>query len=538
MLSPLIPLLRQHRLRYLDKLVVRILESVPHYSLIDLPELRHNLDLFLDDLLQVIEHQEKTSLMNRTIAVCQKRIAQGISLGDFLRAILLTVPVVREVTQELVVIDTVMEQALTEIEGMLHYFATTAADIYVDIGTRKLTLKNQELNRLNQRLQAQERALSMEMAQVHKALASVNEFNHRVIESLTCGIVVIDSQTLKVTLYSSRMEEILGIPAEAVLGQAVGQAFATIEGFNAESMVELVRTVGHLPLTRVRVRLPSGRFCSVYLRAQRLYNAEGEPEGTVVVVDDITERELLIESFSRYVSRDVLQRLLARAQPLGLEGERRTCTIFFVDIRGFTKLAEILAPEALHELLNAYFRVTIDAIIAHGGFIDKFVGDKVMAIFMGVSAAEAATAALQAGLQVKEDIQLLSRERVAEGLPPIEIGIGINTGEVLLGNIGSEERMDFTAIGDTVNVADRLQSLAQKGEILIGEKTARLATHQFMLVEQGSQLVKGRSNPVKFFKLLVQTGIQERPAEPVERSLETLEKQEKTRLATCDAVND
>lgn len=537
MFPPLIALLRQHRLRFLDRLVVRILESVPHYSLIGLPELRTNLDLFLDDLLQVFEQQESTSLMNRTIAVCQKRIAQGISLGDFLRAILLTMPVVREVTRELTTVDAAMEHALVEMEGTLHYFATTAADIYVDIASRKLTQKNQELNRLNQRLQAQERALSMEVAQVHKALVSVNEFNHRVIESLTCGIVAIDRQTRRVTLYSSRMEEILGIPAEAVLGRDVGDAFEALEGFNAENLVEIVRTVGHLPLTRVRVRLPNGRFCSVYLRAQRLYNADGDPEGTVVVVDDITERELLIESFSRYVSRDVLQRLLARSQPLGLEGELRTCTIFFVDIRGFTKLAEISSPSALHELLNAYFRVTIAAIVAHGGFIDKFVGDKVMAIFTGASDADGATAALEASLQVKEDIQSLSCQRVSQGLPAIEIGIGINTGEVLLGNIGSEERMDFTAIGDTVNVADRLQSLAQKGEILIGEQTASLATHRFVVSEQGAQLVKGRSNPVKVFKLLLRQEVQEMSIEKSEKPLEVPELNN-IRLATCDSVSE
>jgi adenylate cyclase len=216
-----------------------------------------------------------------------------------------------------------------------------------------------------------------------------------------------------------------------------------------------------------------------------------------VVVDDVTERELLIDSFSRYVSRDLVHRLLARAEPLGLEGEKRICTVLFCDIRGFTGIAEQLPPEALHRLLNDYLHAMVESIVEHGGFIDKFVGDKVMALFTGPrSDADSAFSAIEAARTINVRIAAQNASRVAGGDSAIEVGIGINTGPVVVGNVGDEARMDFTAIGDTVNVADRLQSVAKGGEILVGGMTASLVKDRVPLEDRGAQPVKGRTAAV------------------------------------------
>ena len=144
----------------------------------------------------------------------------------------------------------------------------------------------------------------------------------------------------------------------------------------------------------------------------------------------------------------------------------------------------------------------VESIIESGGFIDKFVGDKVMALFTGERSVErSALAAVEAARTILVRIAQQNAGRAAQGQLPIEVGIGINTGPVVVGNVGSEARMDFTAIGDVVNVADRLQSLAKGGQVLVGGATADAVRGQVELVDLGAQLVKGRTSPVTVFEV-------------------------------------
>jgi class 3 adenylate cyclase len=155
----------------------------------------------------------------------------------------------------------------------------------------------------------------------------------------------------------------------------------------------------------------------------------------------------------------------------------------------------------LHRLINTYFRVMIDSITSHHGFIDKFVGDQIMAIFNSHhDPGRDALAACNAALEIQARIALVNKRRADAGEPPLHVGIGLNTGEVLLGNIGSEARMDFTAIGDAVNVAARLQGMARQHPILIGEGTAE-AQRRHPVRDLGVQSLKGRRAPERIFAL-------------------------------------
>lgn len=503
MSSPVVQLIRAHQGLFLDRIVARIMEHIPRYALVDPSTLRLSCAEFLDDMSAMIENKERRAISDRIIADAQKRIDQGFTPSDYLGAILQVFPVARELVRDKGPKDPAFAKSFSEFEAALHEMAAVAASVFASTFARQLESKNQELNTLNQRLQTHERVLQMEATQATKALRAANEFNARIISSLTSGLGVIETGTQKVIHYTHRMEEILGIPAEKVLGRPVLEAFAGVFEIELRDTIQTVKSFGRLPMTKTHVTMANGRIKSVYMQAQRMLDEDGHSVGTVVIIDDVTERDLLIDSFSRYVSRDLLQRLLARGEQLGLEGERKVCTIFFADIRGFTRLAETLKPEELQELLNSYFRVTIDTIIKNGGFIDKFVGDKVMAIFsQSDDAAVHATAATEAAQEITRRLRALNRHRREKGLSEIEIGIGLNTGEVLLGNIGSEERMDFTAIGDTVNIADRLQGLARGGSVVLGEETARLCGDKFKMIDRGAVTVKGRSGQVQVFELV------------------------------------
>ena len=498
-----IQILRQHQEVFLDRMLMRLSESLPSYARVDVVGLRESVRGLTEDLLLAVETGDSTQLTQRMNQTSAERVSQGFSLAEYLRALFLAPPLCRELIREVGPRnEPAMAKAFAELEERLHQLTATAANIFTEAASQQLRSKNLELNRLNQQLHAREKALEAEGVKVSRALASANEFNSRVIESLSSGVVVVDHPNGRISLYSQRMEGIFEIPAEEALGREVREVFGKLKGVDAALIIQSVRATGRFPLTKLQISSAHGRKRTVLVQAQRMYGVDGEVEGTVCVVDDVSERELLIDSFSRYVSRDLLTRLLSRSEPLALEAERRTCTVLFADIRGFTGIAERLAPEALHRLLNGYLHAMVESIVEHGGFIDKFVGDKVMALFTGPrNEADAAHAAVEAALAMQVRIAAQNAARRAAGEVDIEVGVGVNTGEVVVGNVGDEARMDFTAIGDAVNVADRLQSLARGGQLLVGGHTAELLAGRVKLRDLGAQQVKGRAAPVSVFEV-------------------------------------
>jgi PAS domain S-box-containing protein len=500
MINAAIQILEDHVDVFVDRLCARLGTEVPSYGRIAGPELRMSVDGFTRDLLHAVvtgDSERLTERMNETSAT---RVSQGFALSEYLRALFLAPPVCRELVREIGPRgDPTLAAGISELELRLHELTAMAANIFTETSARQLRAKNAELNRLNQALASREAALEAEGVKGKRALASANEFNARVLESLASGVTVISTKGRIVTLFTQRLEAITEIPAEEALGRPAAVALARLSGIDHALVVQSVVSTGRFPLTKLKITTPSGRVRTVFVRGQRMFDEEGEPEGTVLVVDDVSERELLIDSFSRYVSRDLVTRLLARSEPLGLEGERRTCTVLFADIRGFTRIAEETAPEELHKMLNEYLHVMVESIVEQGGFIDKFVGDKVMALFSGPrSTADSAHAAVLAARTIHARI---ARENATRAGAPIEVGIGINTGEMVVGNVGDQWRMDFTAIGDAVNVGDRLQSLAKGVETLVGGLTAELIRDRVALADLGEQTVKGRVGAVRVFQV-------------------------------------
>jgi adenylate cyclase len=218
----------------------------------------------------------------------------------------------------------------------------------------------------------------------------------------------------------------------------------------------------------------------------------------------LAERDRVRDLLDKNVSPEVAAQLLRDGAALG--GEEREVTILFADIRGFTMLSEKLPPQHLVKLLNRYFNRMSAAIEAQGGIIDKFIGDAIMALFGApVSQSDAADRALAAGLAMERALAELNRELAAEGIAPIEIGIGVNSARVVAGNIGSQRRLNYSVIGDGVNVASRLQSLTrvpQYGATLITSAATLAAVRapdKFSTRPLGPVIVKGRAEAVEIF---------------------------------------
>lgn len=216
----------------------------------------------------------------------------------------------------------------------------------------------------------------------------------------------------------------------------------------------------------------------------------------------LQERDRLKVSFARYVSQHIMEKILETETPLKLEGERRKVTLLFSDIRQFTQLAETLAPESVVALLNEYFEQMIDSIFSHSGTLDKFIGDGIMAEFGApLDDTSQEVHAVAAALDMLKKLDILCKKWKQEGRPVIQIGIGIHTGEAVVGNIGSEKRTEYTAIGDTVNVAARLEQATKvlKCPLLISETTYLGCKNAFPFKDLGSMALPGRKEQIKVY---------------------------------------
>jgi adenylate cyclase len=230
------------------------------------------------------------------------------------------------------------------------------------------------------------------------------------------------------------------------------------------------------------------------------------------------ERARIRKIFSRYVSDEVVEKLLASGQFPDLGGEVYQVTVLFSDIRNFTTISEKLKPHQVVDLLNTYFSRACEPILAQGGSVDKFIGDAIMAVF-GAPAPypDQARRALRAALDLAQEAQQF-RSWMTEhyrgfDLPDFAVGIGLHTGEAIVGNIGSPWRLEFTAIGDTVNAASRLESLTKElGWTIIASSDTIAAAPGVVTGRWQTRTVKGRQGPLEVFEVLGLTEAQEEPS--------------------------
>lgn len=217
------------------------------------------------------------------------------------------------------------------------------------------------------------------------------------------------------------------------------------------------------------------------------------------------EQQALKRLLGAYLSPSVMEQVTRERSGIRLGGERRCVTVLFADVRGFTLAGEHLDPTALADLLNEYFTALGEVIFAFDGVIDKYVGDALMAFWNApLTQADHTALACRAALAIQQRLAELNRSWQAGGLAPFGVGIGINTGDVAVGNMGSRQHFAYTVIGDAVNVASRLEGLTKRlgAGILIGAATAQALPADFAVCDRDCQDLPGRREPVRVFELL------------------------------------
>ena len=215
----------------------------------------------------------------------------------------------------------------------------------------------------------------------------------------------------------------------------------------------------------------------------------------------IRQEARIRENFERFFTPHMAERIAAMPEALGLGGERRHCAVLFADIRGFTQLASRMAPDETAALLTEFFTEMVECVFQYGGTLDKFIGDAVMAQWGApISAPDDADRALDAARDMLAAVDDLNRGWRGAGRPEIQVGIGLNFGETFAGYTGSERRLEYTVIGDTVNTASRLCAWAEGGEVLISEPMRAALTREHPLTRREPLVLRGKPEPVTVYR--------------------------------------
>ncbi len=207
--------------------------------------------------------------------------------------------------------------------------------------------------------------------------------------------------------------------------------------------------------------------------------------------------------FERFLPPSVVDAVMRGTGALKLGGVRQNISVLFADIRGFTSLSETRPPEEIVEMLNRYFSLASEIIFHHDGTLDKYIGDGLFAFFGApYEDSQHPLKAARAAWELQQALAAFNESLQRDLLPAVSVGIGINTGTALVGYIGSEKRTDYTAIGDTVNIAARLDSMAKGGQILVSETTSQLIGHEFVFRPLGSTPLKGKAHPLPIAEIV------------------------------------
>ncbi|MCP4042301.1 MAG: GAF domain-containing protein [Gammaproteobacteria bacterium] len=345
-------------------------------------------------------------------------------------------------------------------------------------------------------------AIALENAQLFEDVLNEKNYNESILKSLSNGVATLDAER-HVIKANDAVLRILQWDKNQVLDRSVTVLFpGEANSWIIQSLAKVVAT-DEIDLSMdSEIVLTGGAKVSVNLTIVPLIDVKEEAIGYMLIMEDITSEKRVKSTMARYMTKAVADRLLESGED-ALGGSAQIATVLFSDIRSFTTISEELGARKTVSMLNEYFTAMVDVVFTHNGILDKYIGDSIMALFgTPFPSAEDADNAILVANEMVTTLSKFNRQQISAGKQAIRIGIGVSTGELIAGNIGSPKRMDYTVIGDTVNLAARLESATKYYgvNVLFSEFTAKSLTGEPCFREIDLIRVKGKQQPVAVFE--------------------------------------
>ena len=362
----------------------------------------------------------------------------------------------------------------------------------------------------------QQIAISLENAKLFEDVSKAQKYNESMLSSMSNGVITINNEGVIVTCNSASLK-ILRTKKDQIVGQKSSAFFCNSRHW-VEDLVNSVQE-NRKPETRLDSEISvvdsttqEKVTISININVVPLVNddLEGRTDqvsnfsGVLIMLEDISSEKRIKSTMSRYIDPGIANQLLETGSEI-LGGQETTATLLFSDIRSFTSITEKLGAQGTVKLLNEYFEIMVECITEQGGILDKFIGDAIMAAFgLPISHEDDEDRGLRAGINMIKRLGEWNAQRLKESKAEIDMGLGLNTDKVVAGNIGSEKRMDYTMIGDGVNLAARLESACKQynAKILISEYTFKKLRGTYKIRHIDDVIVKGKTEPVGVFEVL------------------------------------
>ncbi len=354
---------------------------------------------------------------------------------------------------------------------------------------------------------ANQAAVAIDNAQLFESvqgtLAEVTELKNmmeNIFSSIASGVITADIQE-KITICNQAAEIIFGKATDCLIGYPLNECLPTIAAELTQPMNTVVKTNHPVLGLEASPELPQRGQVDLVFNISPLKDSHQETQGVAIVVEDHTERKRLEAQrrlFERMVPPAVIEQI--DLEKLQLGGQRATITTLFADVRGFTAFSESLAPEKLVSIINLYLAAAAEAVLGQEGTLDKFMGDSIMAIFNApIPQSDHILRAVRAALGIRGAFHTLYHQLSPEF--HLDFGVGIHYGEAVLGLVGTEKRVDYTAIGDSVNTAKRIQENTAGGQILISRVAYDHVRQAVIAAPSKPIFAKGKKEPIEVFQI-------------------------------------
>ncbi len=347
-------------------------------------------------------------------------------------------------------------------------------------------------------------AIGLENANMFSNIQRIKNYNESMLESMSNGVLTINEKGEIVTCNSAALRILKMEDNSDLIGHPSEEIFSGSNAWVQERITRVMQTKEQELAMDHEIHF-GGEDISVNMTILDLVSPDDDNDlGTMVMIEDISGEKRVRATMARYMDPGIADQMLAGGEDI-MGGASKVATVLFSDIRSFTTLTESLGPQGTVSLLNEYFTIMVDILQSEEGMLDKFIGDAMMAAFgLPVAHDDDEDRAVRTAIKMIRHLDAWNAERVRKDLIPVHIGIGLNTDTVVCGNIGSPKRMDYTLIGDGVNLAARLESACKQyaAKILISEHTYDKLRGTYRMRDVDSVIVKGKTKPVTIYEVL------------------------------------